>query len=130
MRAFEATHGIRVVADPAALDAAGWTASKAEGVTVLRIAPDEVIAIGASAAEVPDADAIAFEEVGYVVGRDDLADLERRLEWPLPSEPGAVVQGAVAGVPVKLVLRDDDTVDIYTWAAYAHDLAAKLGWPT
>ena len=128
MPAFRAVWAIRVVADAAALDAAAWTEPETGQVTVLRVAPDEAIAINALGASVPDGDAIATQEGGLVVGHCSLDEIEHFLEWPLPAERPAFAQGAVAGVPVRLMLDGSDLVALYTWAAYADDLAAKLGW--
>jgi hypothetical protein len=126
--AFEPVWAIRVAAEPGALDAAEWTQPESGEVTILRTAPDEAIAVGALGAEVPDGDAIALPETGLVVGHADLDEIERFVDWPLPSDRPAFAQGSVAGVPVKLLIRVGDSVDVYAWAAHAHDLAAKLGW--
>jgi hypothetical protein len=119
---------VRVVADPAALDSARWVGPSAGQVTLLRVAPDEVIALGASAVDIDDVHAIVVEEHGLVAAQCRTDAIEHRLEWPLPPDRPSFAQGAIAGVPAKLVLRDDETVDVYTWAAYARDLATKLGW--
>ena len=64
MPALEPVDGLRVVATPAALDAARWSG---DGVDVLRIAPDEAFAIGATGVEVDDPDAIVEAEAGFAV---------------------------------------------------------------
>jgi hypothetical protein len=127
--AFERVSGLRVVAAPAALDGARWVSAVDGPVTLLRIAPDEAIAIGASEVELEDDQAIVVEEHSLVGARCDLSALEPHVEWPMPSrERPGLVQGAVAGVPAKLDLRADGTADLYTAAAYGHELAARLGW--
>jgi hypothetical protein len=126
--ALERVTALRVVAEPAALDGARWQGPTDGEVTLLRVAPDEVIAVAASEVQLDDASAIVVEETGLVVARCRVAEIEHRMEWPLPTDRPAQAQGAVAGVPAKLVLRSDGTVDLYTPAAYAHDLAARLGW--
>jgi hypothetical protein len=126
--ALERLAGLRVVADPAALDAARWSTQDGDPVRVLRIAPDEAIAIGAQAVELADEHAVVVEEHGLVGVRCGLAELERHMDWPLPRARLAFAQGAVAGVPAKLHLLDDDTVDLVVAAAYAHELADRLGW--
>jgi hypothetical protein len=128
--ALERVAGLRVVAQPAALDGARWVGLADREVTVLRVAPDEAIAIDALEVDVPDEHAIVVEEHGFVVARCALAELERHVEWPISTTRPAFIQGAVAGVPAKLILNEDGTADLYAAAAYAHELAARLGWRT
>ena len=52
MPALDRLHGLRVVADPAALDAARWHAAGDAPVTVLRLAPDDAFAIGADTVDI------------------------------------------------------------------------------
>jgi hypothetical protein len=124
--ALEPLHGLRVVADPGAIDRAVWAG---DSVTVLRIAPDEALGIGATAVEVDDADAIVERDAGFVgvhLDSDDLARLAAHIDWPLTDQPGAHGQGKVAGVPVKLLAGKPTLLVVQ--AAYAHDLADRLGW--
>ena len=65
MPVLEPLHGLRVVADPAALDAARWAGTD---VTVLRFAPDDALAIGATAVDLADPHAIVEPEAGFVGG--------------------------------------------------------------
>ena len=58
-------------ATPAALDGARWSATASH---VLRIAPDEVLAIGATGVEIDDPDAIVEPEPGFVGARLDAAE--------------------------------------------------------
>jgi hypothetical protein len=127
--ALDGVTGLRVVADARAIDDARWVAAGGSDVTLLRIAPDEVIAIDAVAVELDDGHAIVVDERGLVAATCPIDDVRRRTEWPLTAE-AEVSQGAVAGVPVKLVRLDADHVRIFTAAAYAHDLADRLDWPT
>jgi hypothetical protein len=125
--ALERVAGVRVVADPAALDAAVWTG---DGVSVLRIAPDEALAIGATAVAVDDPEAIVEPEGGMVAARlsaVELAPVARHIEWALPVPRPALAQGKVAGVPARLVLDGDGGL-LVTHAAYAHELEERLGW--
>jgi hypothetical protein len=119
---------LRVLADPAALDAARWSNQDGGPVRVLRVAPDESIAIGALTVELADEHAIVVEEHGFVGARCALAEIGRHIDWPFPTARPVFVQGAVAGVPAKLLLLDDDSADLVVAAAYAHDLADRLGW--
>ncbi len=118
--------GLRVVASPEALDAAPWS----EGTVVLRLAQDDVFAIGAGEIELADEHAIAVDEAGFVgmwLDSDELQDrVVPHIEWPLPSTRPALVQGLIAGVPAKLWLADDSAL-LLCPAAYAHELAERLG---
>jgi hypothetical protein len=120
--------GLHVIAQPAALDAAAWSSAGGSPVTVLRVAPDEAIGLGATAVAVGDDHAVVAEEQGLVAARCGIGEIMARIEWHLPAERPALVQGAVAGVPARLWLTDADHVLLVTWAAYAHDLADRLGW--
>ncbi len=126
MRGLELLVGLRVVADPGVLDRATW--SGGGQVTVIRIAPDEAFAIGATAVEVGDTDAIVEPEAGFMAVTLDDAGLDRILahvEFHLPSERPALVQGKVAGVPARLLLEDERTL-LIVQAAYRDDLEARL----
>jgi hypothetical protein len=50
-----------------------------------------------------------------------------RVDWPIPGPPGVLAQGKIAGVPSKLLITDDAAL-LVTQAAYARDLADRLGW--
>jgi hypothetical protein len=123
--ALDRLRGIRVVADPASLDRATWTGDE---VTVLRIAPDDAVAIGATGVTVDDEHAIVEDEVGFVGAWLDPADIEPQIEWPLPPERPAIAQGSIAGVPAKLWLPAKGDALLLTAAAYAQELADRLGW--
>jgi hypothetical protein len=115
--------GLRVVADPAALDAASW---QGDDVTVLRLAPDDAFAIGAEGVDVDDEHAIVESEVGYAGVWLPIDDVRRHIEWPLPSERPALAQGFVATVPAKVWLPDDGDALLLTAAAYADELTLRL----
>ena len=125
MRAPERLRGLRVVADPAALDAARW---RGDGVTVLRLAPDDAFAIGAVDVDVADEHAIVESEVGFVGAWLPLDDVLPHVEWSMPSGRPALAQGSIAGVPAKIWLPagDDSDVLLLTNAAYADELAGRL----
>lgn len=124
MRALEPLHGIRVVADPAALDAATW---EGERMTVLRLAPDDALGLGAAAVTVDDVDAIVEPEVGFVGAWLPVEEIASHVEWPLPLDRPALAQGNVAGVPAKVWLPDRHRhVLLIATAAHAHDLASRL----
>jgi hypothetical protein len=124
--ALEPLAGLRVVADADALDRARWGGG--DQITVLRFAPDEALAIGASSIDVDDEHAIVEAEPGFSGARLNGAGLETVLahvEFPLPSERPALVQGKVAGVPAKLLLDEDGALLVVQTANVA-DLGARL----
>ena len=128
MPGLEPVAGIRVVADTASLDGARWSGDGA--ITPVRIAPDEVLAIGATAVDLDDPDAIIEPEPGFSAAALDAAGLERVLahvEFGLPVERPAVVQGKIAGVPAKLLLRDGGDALLVVQTAYVADLEDHLG---
>ncbi len=115
--------GVRVVADPVALDRATWTG---EAVTILRFAPDDAFAIGAVDVDIDDEHAIIESEAGFVGAWLEPAEIERHTEWPLPANRPALAQGSVAGVPAKVWLPDDGLALLLTQAAFAAELADRL----
>jgi hypothetical protein len=124
--ALEPVEGLRVVANPAALDAARWSG---DDVDVLRIAPDEAFAIGATGVEVDDPDAIVESEAGFAVALlddDDRRALAAHADWPIPEAPVSLAQGKIAGVPAKLLVGDPSL--LVTQVAYADELRSRLGW--
>ena len=125
MPALERLRGIRVIADPGSLDRATW---RGDDVTVLRFAPDDAFAIDATAVDVDDNQAIVEDEVGFVGAWLDRDVVEPHIEWPLPTTRPALAQGSIAGVPAKLWLPADGDALLLTAAAYARELAGRLGW--
>jgi hypothetical protein len=125
VRAPEPLRAVRVVADPQALDGLAWP----DGTATLRLAPDDVVVIGAKPAELADEHAIAEDETGLVgwwLTFDELADrVLPHVEWPLPAARPAVAQGLIAGVPAKIWLTDDRALLLVS-AAYAHELVERL----
>jgi hypothetical protein len=123
--ALERVEAWRVVAMAAALDAARW---EGDDVDVLRIAPDEALVLGATGGHVDDPDAIVEPEAGYSVALlgHDLSDIAAHTEWPIPTATGGVVQGKVAGVPVKLRIGDPTLLVVQT--CYVDELRSRLGW--
>ncbi|CAN5691864.1 hypothetical protein BH24CHL8_BH24CHL8_11580 [soil metagenome] len=130
MRALETMPGVRVVARPEALDAESW----GEKSVVLRLAPDDTFAIGASQADIAsqlaDEEAIVEPETGFVgiwLTEAELRDLVLpHVEWPLPASRPALAQGLIAGAPAKLWLVEDRVL-LLCAAAYAHELTERLG---
>jgi hypothetical protein len=125
--ALEPVEAVRVVADPAALDAARWDGDDFD---VLRIAPDEALGLGATGAEVDgDPDAIVEPEGGFAVALlapEELATIAAHVDWPLPGDAGTLAQGKIAGVPAKLLIGDPTLLVVQV--AYADELERRLGW--
>ena len=121
--AFERLAGLRVVADPGALDAARWSG---EDVTVLRLAPDDAFAIDATGVDVDDEHAIVEPEPGFAGAWVPVEDVAHHVEWSIPTQRPALAQGAVANVPARIWLPDDGDALLITAAAYADELASRL----
>jgi len=127
--ALEPLRGLRVVADPAAIDGARWeAATHDESVIVLRFAPDEAFAIGATKVTLDDVHGIVEDERGYVGAWCPFDAIRPQTEWAPPSERPAIAQGSIAGVPAKVWLPDDGEVLVVATAAHATGLAERLGW--
>ena len=123
MPALERLQGLRVVADPAALDAARW---QGDDLCVLRLAPDDAFAIGATDVEIDDQHAIVESEPGFAGAWLPLDAVAHHIEWSLPTERPVLAQGAVANVPARLWLPDDGDALLITAAAYAVELESRL----
>ena len=124
----ESVAGLRVVAEAASLDGARWSGDGP--ITLVRIASDEAFAIGATAVDLDDPEAIVEPEAGFSVATLDEAALEGLLahvEFRLPDDRPALVQGKVAGVPAKLLLRGGSAPALLVvQTAYVADLEARL----
>jgi hypothetical protein len=121
--ALEPLRGLRVIASPEALDGARWSGR----VTLLRIAPDEVLAIDAITVDVDDPEAIVERETGFVGARltpEDVEHVTAHMDWPLPTETGVLAQGKIAGVPAKILISE--SLLLVTNAAYVDELLARL----
>ena len=125
MPALDPLRGTRVVADSAALDRATWAG---DHVTVLRFAPDDAFAIGATGIDVDDEHAIVEPEPGFAGSWVPVEDLAHHVEWSIPTQRPGLSQGSVANVPARIWLPDDGNVLLITAAAYADELASRLGW--
>lgn len=123
MRAPEPLSGVRVVAAPPALDGLEWP----DGVVALRLAGDDLFAVGAAKAEL--ADAIVEDERGFVGWWLTLEELDglvlEHVDWALPARWPALAQGLIGGVPAKLWLTNDRVL-LFAAAAYAHELEERL----
>jgi len=116
--------GLRVVADPAALDAARWRG--AADILVLRLAPDDAFAIGAESVDIGDEHAIVESEPGFAGAWFPFDAIAHHAQWSLPAERPILAQGAVAQVPARVWLPDDGDALVITAAAYADELASRL----
>ena len=126
MPALDRVAAWRVVTTPDALSAARW---QGDDVTILRLAPDEALGLGATGVEVTDSDAVVEPEVGFSVARlsrDDELRVHEKTEWVVPATPGTLAQGKVAGVPAKLLIGEPTILVVQT--CFAADLMERLGW--
>jgi hypothetical protein len=129
---FTALVGWRIIADPAALDAAPWPeSSESAGAGVVRISPDDVFLIGGSEPSIPgDPYAIVTPEHGFsgaTLSATQLADIGlHHIEWAVPATRPALAQGQIAGVPAKLVLHADGTALLLVASAARHELEDRL----
>ncbi len=116
--------GIRVVAEPAAIDRVVWP----RGTQPVRIAPDDVFGVGATAVEVDDAHAIVEPEsmfAGLWIDRLVAAEwVAQTAEWLLPDHDG-VAQGMVAALPIKILIHGDRAL-VLVPVSLAHELEARL----
>jgi glycine cleavage system aminomethyltransferase T len=122
-RRLAATH---VMATPGALDE---LAAAAES-DVLRIAPDEALVLGELTAEsLADPHAIVERETGFSGARFDPGEaaeiLTRTCDWEPPREWPAFAQGAVAGVPVRILFARDSVLMVVQ-TPWAHELEGRL----
>jgi len=122
----ETLSGLRIVASVEALDTAIWP----EGTLVLRLAPDDVFALGAAEVGVTDEHAIVAPESGFAgawLTVDEVRDrIIPHIEWPLPEARPTLCQGLIAGVPAKLWLEGERAL-LLCAAAYAHELSDRTG---
>ena len=131
MPALESVVGVRIVATPAAIDGATYEPSK--GLQLWRTSPDEGFAWHPERPPtviLDDPEAIIEPEHGFVralLTPSDLEDVRRHVEYPLPTDLPALVQGKVAGVPARLALFGDSAI-LLVHAAYADELRERLGW--
>jgi hypothetical protein len=119
--------GWRIIAEPAALDAAPWPS----GSRVVRISPDDVFLIGAAEPSVPaDPHAIVTPEHGFAgaaLTREQTDDVAlHHVEWHLPHRRPALAQGQIAGVPAKFVLHEDGSSLLLVACAARHELEERL----
>ena len=124
MRAPEALPALRIVAAPEALD----DLTLADEHPALRLAPDDMLVIGAASAEVVGEHLLVHEAgfVGWWLTPDEVTThVLPHVDWPLPSARPALAQGLIAGVPAKLWLAEDRAL-LLCPAAYAHELMERL----
>ena len=125
MRAPEPIPALRVVATPQDLDDLTWTDDAAR----LRLAPDELMLVGAATVQIAGEHVIVVDEAGFVgwwLTPDELNEaVVPHVDWPFPTNRPALAQGLVAGVPAKLWLAEDRAL-LLCAAAYAHELVDRL----
>ena len=126
--------GVRVVAAPEALDGAAWQDAgpgpdEFEPL-ILRFAPDEAFAVGATGVHIDDPDAITEPELGFTAIMfpvDEFIDVVLpKIEWPVPPDRPAYCQGSIAGVPAKLYIDSTGAATVFVQGAYLDDFLARL----
>lgn len=123
---FERIEATRLVASPAALD----RIELPSGALALRIAPDELLVTPVlSLDDLDDAHTIAERETGFAGAWVEIQEAMRFLEgacpWVLPTERPAFAQGAVADIPVKLLLEEERVLFVVP-APYVADLEERM----
>jgi hypothetical protein len=124
VRAPEPLPALRVIAAPEALD----DVTVADEHPALRLAPDDMLVIGAASAEIVGENLIVDEAgfVGWWLTPDEVTThVLPHVDWPLPTARPALAQGLIAGVPAKLWLAEDRALLLCN-AAYAHELMERL----
>ena len=126
--------GVRVVASPEAIDAAAWQDAgpgpdEFEPL-ILRFAPDEAFAVGATGVHLDDPEAIIEPELGYTAIMfpvDEFIDVVLpRMEWAVAPTRPAFCQGSIAGVPAKLYIDTTGAATVFVMAAYLDDFLSRL----
>lgn len=121
----EVLKGRRVVAAPAALDAAQWPPAW----MVLRFAPDEALVVGDGDLVVDDRHALVEDDASLAVIElplSEAGDVLARLgdwQWPIPGEP--LSQGLIAGIPAK-VWTGAELVLLIVPTSYLHEVEDRL----
>lgn len=123
--------GWRIIATPAALDAAKWP----KGSRVVRISPDDVFLIGAAEPKITgDVHAIVTPEHGFsgieLSAAHVAAIAEQHIEWQLPTARPVTAQGQIAGVPAKLLVAADGSALLLVACAASHELVSRLSLTT
>ena len=129
MPALKRIAATRIVATPAALD----TADVPQSSLALRFAADELFVTPPLQDEsiilAHDPHAIVISEGGFAgiwLDNDEAIEfLQKNCAWELPNGRPAFAQGAVAGIPIKLWLEDEQVLFIVP-APYAHDFAKRM----
>ena len=116
----------RIVAKPSALD----ELTIPENTLALRFAADELFLTPAvSDVAIEDEVAIVIDETGYAgislspIEADKF--LENTCEWAIPYERPIFVQGAIAGIPAKVYLQENQVLFVVP-APYAHEFGERL----
>ena len=113
----------RIAAAPAALDALPLP----DDAAALRLAPDDLLVLAEVTSAADDPDAIVVPDPGWAGAWLPAADaaelLARHAEWPAPAE--GLAQGALAGVPVKVLAAADRTL-ILVPLPFAAELAERV----
>lgn len=123
MFAPEPLPGTRIAARPAALDALALPPE----LPALRLAPDDLLVLGEVDLDPDDPDAIVVPDAGWAgawLAPPAAAELlARHAEWPPPA--AGLAQGALAGVPVKVLVTPARTL-VLVALPFAAELAERV----
>ena len=122
---FDHLSGWRIIASPAAPDAAPWPQRS----QVVRISPDDVFLLGTEAPSVPgDPWALVTPELGFSTATvHDLGALaEQHTGWARPTTRPSLGQGQMAVVPAELGLLADGSTQLLVACAARHELQERL----
>ena len=127
MARFDTLHGLRIVADPTAVDTV--VAGLAAAVIALRIAPDDLLLVGyVGTPACGDPHAIIETDLGFSGAwftRSEFDQIVRpHMEWSVPTA-GRLGQGMIAGVSSKVHV-DGQTVLVVCPSAFVDELEARL----
>jgi hypothetical protein len=136
----EGLTGWRVVADPASLDEisgtvpvsspSGGRAGEAGRGVLLRFAPDDALVLGEKEVAVSDPHAIVERDTGWAalqMTEERALDLiAAHASWQASLDRPVLLQGMVAGLPVKVYLDGEQSMIIIA-APFGHELEDRLG---
>ena len=128
MAHFDTLQGLRVVADPTAVDAV--VTGLPAGSTALRIAPDDLLLVGyAGTPTCSDSHAIIESDLGFSGAWFTRTEFDRivrpHMEWSVPTD-GRLGQGMIAGVGSKVYLAGDRMLVVCP-TGFVDELKERLG---
>jgi hypothetical protein len=125
----ETLHGRRIVASPEAIDAIVSVEGVVDRGLMIRLAPDDAFLMFDNNGIEVDDGGIVVPETGFagcwLTEHEVASRVLPHIEWSVPAERPALVQGLIAGVPAKLWLNGDESL-LFCAAPYADELSGRL----